>query len=167
MSVDKKSLHIRLFEAEDYPEQLAALGSLAISLMKDGFTDQAHRIMEVRADFVEYVFENELHTLLAEGIDGVKVAAEDRMQTKLRFKKLKMKKRKTKKKWLCCKKPRIKKRRRGGGRYWQSTCRYKNLRTKRIQVANMNLGDAKTTKKPKFVEIKGKRIKWCSGQAAK
>jgi len=166
MSAVEKSLHIRLFEANDYPVRLAALEDAAVSLMEAGFTDQARSVMEVYADFMDYVLDNGLDILLAEGIDNLKEAVSDRMQTKLRFKKLKMKHKTTKKKWLCCKKPRLKKQRASGKRVWMSTCRYRDLRSRRIRVMNMMLGKD-TSKKPKFVTVQGKKMRWCTGQNAK
>ena len=174
MSQEKKALHIRLFEAEDYPERLAALEKTSIRLMKAGFKDQARRVKEVYADFVEYVIANELDTLFLEGIDSPREAASsssDRMQTKIRFRKLKRKKKKTKKKWLCATKPRLVKRRRSGERVWQSTVKYRNLKTRTIGVLNMMLGKD-PTKKPKEVVIKptkgakgkGKKLRWCTGK---
>lgn len=165
MVTEKKALHIRLFEAHDYPERLASLESDAVSLMKAGFKAQANRIMEVHADFMEYVLENELDTLLSTGIDNSKEAASDRMKTKLRFKKLKMKHKKVKKKWLCCKKPRLTKRR-TGERVWTTTCRYRNLRKRTIGVMNMMLGKD-PSKKPKAVTVEGKKMRWCTGKDAK
>lgn len=167
-----KSLPIRLFEAYDYPVRWAELEKVSSSLMKAGFTEQAEKVKEVCAAFEEYIVANDLDLLLVDGMDGQKEAASapDRMQTKLRFKRLQMRHKKTKKKWLCCKKPKLKKLR-SGGRVWQSTCRYRDLKNRRIRVLNMMLS-RDVSKKPKFVTIKdstgkGKRIRWCTGQAAK
>lgn len=167
MTNEKKALPIRLFEADDYPVRLAELESASVSLMKAGFKDQAHKVREVYADFVEYVLGNGLDVLFSEGIDNSREAAKasDRMQTKLRFKKLKRKHRKTKKKWLCCKKPRLSKRR-TGERVWMTTCRYRDLAKRQVRVMNMMLGKD-PSKKPKSVTLKGKKMRWCTGQNAK
>jgi len=165
MTIENKDLHVRFFEANDVPLRLAELEQTFVSLMTAGFKDQAERIKNVYAGLVDYAQENGLDVLLAEGLDSTKLAASDVMQTKLRYKKLKMKHKKTKKKWLCCKKPVLKKGRKGG-RFWMSTCRYRDMRSRQIRVMNMMLGKDPSNK-PKSVMVDNKKMRWCTGAAAK
>jgi hypothetical protein len=167
MSSNKKIGDIvqRLYEANDIPVQLGELATVYGQLMKLGFTTQAQRLREARDNLIEHVLEAGLDELFLTGVDGLKLGASDAMETKLRYKKLKMKKRQTRKVWLCCKKPHLIKTRKGA-RVWMAACQFRNTRTRKVQTVNVTVGKD-PAKKPKAVFItQGKRrikMRWCTG----
>lgn len=70
-----------------------------------------------------------------------------------------------KKKWLCCKKPklrRVRQKNKGSARFWVSICRYKTLQGRKIGSATIVVSRDPASK-PKFVTIKGKQLSWCRG----
>jgi hypothetical protein len=80
--------------------------------------------------------------------------------TKFLFKKIFRKSRKKKKKrWLCATKPMRKKTRRTKKIVWYSMVRYKEGSTVRqlFRIVGRN-----PKKRPKFVKMGGKRLKWCT-----